>query len=243
MMRLFISQVINTCAIIMIANLDLSDVSFIDYIHQNVPGGKYLFTGLYPDFTRFWYVKVGMSLLVLKAIGVIWPQILSIVFMVPVCALKRVWCAHKAVIQVDMNKYYEGLNINLWDRYASALSGTVYTLMFCPGIPLLLPLQALGLLSQYWIDKILCKIRFPICLVVKYGRRPPVYGTQLNSRAYKIMPLALCYHMLCALIMYTCPQIYPLSVDEDNSTGVTFYTGRSISFVSRVPCETVTCVL
>ena len=150
------SQTLNMCIIILIANLNLNGSVFITFIHNNVPGGQYFFRGLHPDFTRFWYVKVGMAILVLKTINLIWPQILSIVFMVPVCALRRILCAHKAVLQMDMNKYYEGLNINLWDRYASALSNVFFALTFCSGIPLLLPLQALYVVSQYWIDKALC---------------------------------------------------------------------------------------
>jgi len=155
-MLLFISQSINMTLVIFIANLDLSSISFFTYIQENVPGGKYFFKGLHPNFTRFWYVKVGMAILVLKTINVLWPQILSIVFMVPACAAKRILCAHKEVTQKDMNKCYEKLNINLWDRYASSLSNGFFALVFCSGIPLLLPLQMLYHVVQYWIDKALC---------------------------------------------------------------------------------------
>ncbi len=156
LMMLLVSQTLNTTAVLLIANLNLSDISIIAYIQQNVPGGQFFFQGLHPNFTRFWYVKVGMAILVLKSINVIWPQILSIVFMVPACALKRMLFADKQPSQKDMNKCYEKLNINLWDRYASNLSNMFFALTFCSGIPLLLPLQALSLLSQYWIDKALC---------------------------------------------------------------------------------------
>ncbi len=156
MIRLFISQSFNMCGVLLIANLNLSEVPFIEYIHEHFPAGKYFFTGPHPDFTRFWYVKVGMSILVLKAIGIIFPQILSIIFMVPACMFRRIMCAHKAIVQVDMNKYYEGLTMHLWSKYASTMANVFYSMMFCAGIPLLLSLQAIGLIVQYWIDKFLC---------------------------------------------------------------------------------------
>jgi hypothetical protein len=150
---LSIFQTINMCCIIFIANLDLSYLSVFQYIHEHFPGGKYLFKGLHPNFTRFWYIKVGMSIFVLKAVNIIWPQILNIVFMVPICELKRAIFGPRQKFQKDMNRCYEKLNTNLWDRYAGAIANTFFSLMFCAGIPLLIPLHALYFLSQYWIDK------------------------------------------------------------------------------------------
>eukprot|EP00830_Metopus_es_P004203 TRINITY_DN13884_c0_g1_i1.p1 TRINITY_DN13884_c0_g1~~TRINITY_DN13884_c0_g1_i1.p1 ORF type:complete len:239 (+),score=23.61 TRINITY_DN13884_c0_g1_i1:235-951(+) len=218
MVKLFASQSINMTFIIFIANLNLSQIDFINYIQDNFPLGRYFFNGLHPDFTRFWYVKVGMAILVLKSINIIWPQILSLVFMVPACVLRRVCCSKKAVFQLEINKYYEGVNINLWDRYASAMSNSFFALTFSPGIPLLLPLQALFLLFQYWIDKI---------LFIKYAKRPPPYGMQLHKKGSKLLPLGLIAHMCCAMFVFTCPQIYPLSVSENvidtPSTTTTFF--------------------
>lgn len=156
MMRQFIAQSFNMCGIVMIANMNLGSISFIKYIHDHFPGGEYFFTGHYSDFTRFWFAKVGMGILVLKAVGIVWPQILSLIFMVPAYAVRRILCAHKAVVQVDMNRYYEGLTLHLWSKYASVMANTYYSLMFSPGIPLLLPLQACSLITHYWIDKALC---------------------------------------------------------------------------------------
>ena len=233
----FLSQTFNICLIIMIANLDLTDLSFISYIQNNIPGGKYFFKGLHPNFTRFWYVKVGMAILVLKTIGIIWPQILSIAFMVPVCTLKRILFAHKQSFQRDMDKCYEKLNINLWDRYGSNMANAFFALMFCSGIPLLLPLQALFHLLQYWIDKTLCNLitNANKSIVVKFSRRPPPYGMQLNKEVFRIMPLGMCCHMICAIFVYTSNQIYPLSVDETIAAdGITFYEGTNLSIFSRV---------
>ncbi|MDR3547941.1 MAG: hypothetical protein P4M11_06720 [Candidatus Pacebacteria bacterium] len=74
-------------------------------------------------------------------------------------------------------------------------------------------------------------------IVLKYGRRPPIYGTQLNTKAFKILPLALCYHMLYALFAYTSPQIYPLSVYNDVDDGITIYEGKSLSLLDRITCR------
>jgi len=150
---LSIFQTINICCVIFIANLDLSYLSVFRFIHEHFPGGKYLFKGLHPSFTRFWYIKVGMSIFVLKATNIIWPQILNIAFMVPICELKRAIFGPRQKFQKEMNKCYEKLNTNLWDRYAGAIANTCFTLMFCGGIPLLIPFHALFFLSHYWIDK------------------------------------------------------------------------------------------
>lgn len=162
MTKLFISQGLNNCLIILIANLNLDSINFFYEIHQERVG-RLFFNGLHPDFTRMWYINVGVSILCLKAISIVFPQILSIIFMVPVCALRRICCAHKAVYQFLMNKYYEGLPVNLWDRYASILVNTFFALTFSSGMPLLLPLQAGCLTFQYWMDKTLCK--------------PPIYSS------------------------------------------------------------------
>jgi len=155
-LMLFFAQTVNMCCIIFISNLDLSDLRFVLFIQQYVPMGHYFFKGPHKNFSRFWYTKVGMSILALKAIGIIWPQILSIAFMVPICALKSKVFAGKQFFQQDAERCYEKLTINLWDRYASTLANVFFTLIFSSGMPLLLPIQALCFVSQYWIDKALC---------------------------------------------------------------------------------------
>lgn len=136
--------------------MNLSHIGFIKYIQDNIPGGRYLFNGLHPNFSRLFYIKAGMGILVVKALKIVWPQILSIVFMVPYWALKRFLCSKNQLFQSDLLKYSEKLHTNLWDRYASTLTSVFYTLMFCPGIPLVIPLQAAFIFSQYWFDKTLC---------------------------------------------------------------------------------------
>lgn len=133
----------------------MSHIPAINYIQKHFPGGRYLFNGLHPNFSRLWYLKAGISIIVMKAMKIIWPQILNIVFMVPACALKRAVVGKRQLFQSDMNKYYEKLHTNLWDRYANILSNVCYTLMFCSGIPLILPLQAAYNLTQYWLEKLL----------------------------------------------------------------------------------------
>ena len=216
-MMLFVAQTINMCFILYIANLDLTYISFIKYIQDNVPGGKYFFNGWHESFSRFWYLKVGMSILVIKGIGIIWPQILSIIFMVPVCALKRILYGTKQVIQRDMNKCYEKLNTHLWDRYASSLSNICFTMMFSSGIPLLLIFQSLFHLFQYWIDKILSIFLLEI-IVIKYSRRPPIYGPELNTLAFKLMPIPIILHMFFAIFTYTSGEIYPYATSDDGSS-------------------------
>lgn len=158
MIKNFVSQALNVCLIMIIANLNLNNVEFVQDIHRQSKFSRLFFAGLHPEFTRFWYINVGVSILVIKTISIVWPQILSIIFMVPACALRRICCAHKAVFQFAMNKYYEGLNVNLWDRYASILTNNFFALTFSSGMPLILPLQTLCLIFQYWMDKILCKL-------------------------------------------------------------------------------------
>lgn len=237
--RLFITQTINMTIVIFIANFGFNDIPAFAFIHENIPGGRYFFNGDHPEFTRFWYVKVGMSILVLKAINIVWPQILALIFMVPVCNARRICCAHKTIFQFEMNNYYDKLNINLWDRYASTLSNFFFALVFCSGIPLLLPLIGLFFLAQYWLDKVLCKNSTKIkILVIKYARRPPPYDVQLNSLAFRILPYGIVAHLFISIFVYTCPQIYPLAIVDDymkiNDTRTLIYKGRDLTFADRV---------
>jgi len=228
LIKIFVSQALNMCFLYLIANLNLDSVEFIHEWHTTA-FGRLFFAGLHPDFTRFWYINVGVSILVLKTVNIVLPQILAIIFMVPACALRRICCAHKARFQYLMNKYYEGLNVNLWDRHASILVNTFFAMTFSSGMPLLLPLNVCLLLVQYWIDKI---------LLVKYAKKPPPYGMTQQNLTFNILPFALCLHFFIGFFVFTCPQIYSLSsadyTSQLNVTDTRIYEGQHIAIEDRI---------
>ena len=63
-------------------------------------------------------------------------------------------------------------------------------------------------------------------------KKPGWTGTNMNEKAFGYMPYAVIIHLLIAIYMYGCPEIFP---DEEESNEETVgVTGREISFTGRV---------
>lgn len=61
---------------------------------------------------------------------------------------------------------------------------------------------------------------------------------QQHEKAFKLLPYALCCHMIIAIFVYTCPQIYSLTAKDYTSqldtTNTTLYEGEYLSIGERV---------
>ncbi len=229
MIKLFTSMTINMILLVLMTNLNFQSEPFFEYIHNNVPLGKYIFSGSYTDFTRKWHMKVGVTLIVLMCVNVFWPQVMDVLFWVPWKKFNRACCTGGVVLQIDLNTYYEGYDFTLWDRYAYILSITYFVVTFSPGLPILMPLGAMFCFIIYWIDKM---------LLLRFYKKPPAYSSKINTKAFDILPYCILLHSILALFVYTSPDVYAQETSSTSSyiSGqiTTVYGGSSMSFLRRV---------
>jgi hypothetical protein len=223
--------------LILMTNLNFQDSSFFQYIQENVPLGRYVFRGHYNDFTRKWHLKVGVTIIILMIVTVFWPQISDLLFWVPWHYCRRACCTGSIVLQSDLNKYYEGYEFTLWDRYAYILTVIYFVITFSPGLPLLMPLGLLFCLVIYWIDKLMGKLECDQ-VVLRHYKKPPAFTAKINTKAFDILPYCVLLHSILAIFVYTSPEIYPQSVDETSryisGKVTTVYNGQYTGFAKRV---------
>eukprot|EP01022_Parablepharisma_sp_SALTPOND_P033162 TRINITY_DN88247_c1_g1_i1.p1 TRINITY_DN88247_c1_g1~~TRINITY_DN88247_c1_g1_i1.p1 ORF type:complete len:687 (-),score=65.51 TRINITY_DN88247_c1_g1_i1:1540-3600(-) len=155
-LKFFISACLNMILLVLVINLNFQDAQFFQAIYDHFPGGKYLFSGKFPEFNRAWYVSVGESIAMLMFIQIFWPQLMDVIVWVPLNFLWRHVFKRKAVIQADLNPLYEGTRFELWDRYAYILANVFLGLTFSTGVPVLILCLLAYFIVRYWVDKILC---------------------------------------------------------------------------------------
>ena len=157
MHKLFIACFINMAILILFINFDLSDSNLVGYFHKNIPLMSYILNGDYDDFTRIWYLKVGLSFSIILSINVLFPHILSLVLFKPIILIRRACCWKGKILQMDLNTLFEGPCLDIPYRYALLIANIFLAFAFSSGIPLLTLLLILQIFLLYWIDKSLCK--------------------------------------------------------------------------------------
>jgi len=198
MTKLFIAFAINTGVFIVLINANFRNSPGVIWFNDHFPLGKYLFNGDFSDIDRDWFTKVGADILLIMIINVFSPLV---VFMLssPITSCKR-WCLRKKkILQVDLNKLYEGPTFDLGFHYAKTLAFVFVCFAYSGGLPLLLPIITFFLFMQYWMNKY---------LVLRAYKRPPYYDSNLNERALRILPAALLIHLAFSLWCYGAPDIF-----------------------------------
>ncbi len=245
--KFFVSACFNMILLTLLANLDFQRNAFFQGIHDHFPGGQYILSGKYDEFTRAWYLGVGDSILLLMLIQIVWPQVMDLLFWVPFKFIMRKCRGPKAILQSDLNEYYEGRNFELWDRYAYSLANVFFGLAFSSGLPLMYPLLLGYFLVRYWLDKILRMLSpiFSPKIVLRFYKKPVAYGPTISRRAYHILPVAIIIHLLLSAFAFTTSEIFPHSIPAVQTTVVSGVTTRvykttMIPLKERVPSTRLT---
>ncbi|OQS03938.1 histidyl-tRNA synthetase, partial [Thraustotheca clavata] len=174
--KLFFAQWINTAVIVLIVNANLG----------NVPLVSSLLSGQFKDFERSWYTSVGAGLTMTMLVNVITPQLGPFIAMYIRYPLKRFFAKYSVVTQQQMNALYASPAFDISLRYPVVLNTIFVTLMYCGGLPILLPLGAIALGLTYLLDKLtimkLCSVR-------------TAYDEALGSLAMKLLPWVLLLHL------------------------------------------------
>ena len=203
----FVFMVINTAAIELVTKgqlpftlpaslADLQAIGFLGGDHQ--------------DFNRGWYAKPGGAmtttmlteallgpLLTLLEFQVYWPCCVR-------CCVRRGMRRSKKgaglpmpsfsqVVQSQVNDRLDAPDFDLSGRFASIMNTMTITLMFCGGLPMLMPLAAISFGITFWLDK---------WMLLRYYRKPAAIDGQLLSMGLHQLWLGLGAHLAFTVWMY-----------------------------------------
>ena len=129
----------------------------------------------------------------------------------------------------ELNSKYEGPPFLMYSRYAITIANIFMTMIFAPGIPVLIPLCFFQCGILYWCDKY---------LFVSHYKKPADLGHHINRRVFDILYWAALFYVAFALWIYTSSNIYPSSVStvslEVAGQFVLSLIGKSTGFFKRI---------
>lgn len=157
-----------------------------------IPG---LFEGEFDGFQSGWYATVGSAISLTMLVNVFVPHLgpLFAWLVVQRANKRKAETMGKYLTQADMNKAFTGYNFALAIRYPEMMNTLFTTLLYCAGMPYLLPMAAGSFLLSYWIDKV---------LLLRFYEKPPSYDENLARHAMSWMPYALLMHLGTAFWMF-----------------------------------------
>eukprot|EP00743_Colponemidia_sp_Colp-15_P005010 GILK01005396.1.p1 GENE.GILK01005396.1~~GILK01005396.1.p1 ORF type:complete len:784 (+),score=111.46 GILK01005396.1:81-2432(+) len=182
-LKVFFAQFLNTALIVLLVNSNLRG-------KVSVPSD--LLVGVHDDMDVQWYATVGSSILVTMFVNVFSPHCMQLA-LIPFnkCMLKRK--VKQQYTQRDLNALFAGPEFDIATRYAQIMNTIFVTMLYCSGLPILLPFAAASLTLVYWADKI---------LFLRVCQRPPAYDEAASSLVLSVLPFAIVFHLAFAIWMY-----------------------------------------
>lgn len=186
--KLFVSYFINTAVITLVLNANFG--GNFDWLNIGI-----VFNGEYTDLTEGWFNFVGVGLVLAMILNMFNPGVISWVWIF-VMRVKRSRLADKCETQTELNKLYSGFRFELASRYAAILNTFFVTLMYAPGLPILLPIAFMAMLLNYWFDK---------TAFLRLYATPPRYDSTVEKDFIDMLPRAIILHSAFAIWFYTSP--------------------------------------
>ncbi len=87
--------------------------------------------------------------------------------------------------QQQLNELYEYSQFDVSERYSSTIRVLLMTALFAPLIPICVPINLLGLILKYWIDK---------WLLLRRNSAPPITGKKIPKEMlfyFTLIPICL----------------------------------------------------
>ena len=161
-----------------------------------------LLGGTFDDFTMPWYAVTGATIIsTMVANTLMTPMFMLYEYMHDALARAAVHGRIGAVpTQGGLDELYVGARFKVSDKYPVVLSMVVVSLLFSTGLPILLPLVAIGLALQYIVDK---------AMLLRFYRKPPAYDASMFFVALDFIPFAVVAHLLFGFWMLTTPAQLP----------------------------------
>jgi len=152
-----------------------------------------LFDGDYEGFPPQWYTGVGAALILTMLLQIFIPHagpFMKYFFLKPVL---KFMIKRTATTQRDLDELMIGSPFPMSTRMPEILNTYFVTLLYCAGIPVLLPFAMCNFYVSFQLDK-LWYLRL-------YGGTP-AYDASIARNAIQLMPIALILHLLFAFLMY-----------------------------------------
>lgn len=147
-----------------------------------------LLSGEYDDFTTPWYGTVGTTIITTAAINaLIPPTLMSVEFFLDMCSRRSVINTPGAVVrQSQLDELFVGARFATPPRYPLVITMVVVSYTYSGGLPLLLPLAAVGFMMQYAVDK---------WMLLKFYRKPAAYDSSMTMLLLEILPWTVLLHL------------------------------------------------
>jgi hypothetical protein len=180
------AQTINTGLTAVLVNARLAEDSTVKLPPIITQIG--LLSGEYEDFTTPWYGTVGTTIITTAAINaLIPPTLMTVEFFLDLCSRRSVLNTPGAVVrQSQLDELFVGARFATPPRYPLVITMTVVSYTYSGGLPLLLPLAAIGFLMQYAVDK---------WMLLKFYRKPAAYDSSMTMLLLEIIPWAVLLHL------------------------------------------------
>ena len=213
--KVFLAQLLNTGIIVLIVHAKLPNVN----PDGTVFGDVGLFAGEHEGFGRGWYPTVGVSIMLTMLVQSIFPHMVPLGRALVLRPCKRCCTRRFKMSQDSLNRLYTPQAYDLSQRYPFLLNTLFITMMYCAGLPLLLPLAMVSFAISNLVDK---------CLIMRYTVKPPRYNDALAVRSLKVMPYALILHLCITIWMYGNPDVFKSDVIDASLLGSTLNTDTSV---------------
>ncbi|OQR90366.1 transmembrane protein [Thraustotheca clavata] len=184
--KLFFAQLLNTGIIVLLVNANLTNVPLPSQVRD-------ILHGQYDDFVRQWYISVGVGISTTMIINAISPQIGPFLKTYIIGPISRWHAIRSAVTQKQMNELYAGPPFDISLRYPLVLNTVFVTMMYCGGIPILLPVASLACFVMFQLDK--------LTMMRLYSVRT-AYDEALGELSLSMLPFALLIHLGFSTWMY-----------------------------------------
>ena len=198
MMKIFFALVINTSVVILAVNARFRTFQVTRMYEEGQKDKGYM------DFDRGWYANVGLSILVSMAFGIVAPHYLMCAYY----CLKQRYLPHMLRFfdtQLAYNNWAIGADMDLPLKSAIALVTIYGCFVYAGGIPWMLLICSLSLLTMFHGEKIM----------LKYYEKPNERSTILHTWFVNMLPGAVVIHCMLSLYMYGCEDIFPMLSPED----------------------------
>ena len=189
-LKVFLAQFLNTALIIVVVNAKLVALTI------DIGIGK-IFDGEFDEFDMRWYAVVGASVSLTMVLNIVIPHLGPVIQWLVVSPLKRKCTT--VYSQQAMDKLYARPEFSLTTRFSMVMNTTFVTLLFCSGLPILVPIAGATFALTYFIDK---------ALILKFYRRPPRYDESLVRTFIASLPWALAFHLIFAMVAYSASEVF-----------------------------------